>query len=165
MIETDAEHLQFEKGSFDCVFSYDTLEHVLHPDAVMRNALRALKKGGLLFLSFGPLYLSPFGQHAYRSITVPYCHLLFPGPMLNELATSRGLKTIDFHSVNGWPVTKYRKLLGEYSSSLRRIQYSENLNLEHLDLVRAYPSCFRSKTESFDDLIVESIEGVFEKVA
>lgn len=164
LMRMDAEDLQFEEESFDCVFSYDTFEHVARPDIFLLNAIRVLKRGGYLFLSFGPLYLSPFGQHAYRSITVPYCHLLFPGPLLNEFAASRGLKTIDFSRVNGWPVTAYRRLWEQHSPSLRTVRYEERLNLAHLDVIRSHPSCFRSKTEYFDDLVVETIDAVFEKV-
>jgi ubiquinone/menaquinone biosynthesis C-methylase UbiE len=164
MIQMDAQDLQFPDETFDCVFSYDTFEHVPHPDAMLRNAFKVLKKGGNLFLSFGPLYMSPFGQHAYRSITVPYCHLLFPGPVLNDFAVAKGRIPIDFEHVNGWPVARYRELWEAHASTLRSVRYNETLNLAHLDLIRSYPSCFRSKTESFDDLIVESITAVFEKV-
>ncbi len=165
LIQMDAEDLHFAEESFDCVFSYDSFEHFSHPDAVLRNASMVLKKGGYLYLSFGPLSMSPFGQHAYRSITIPYCHLLFPMPVLNEFAVAKGLEPIEFGHVNGWPLTRYRILWGEHSSSLRSVRYTETLNLAHLDLIRTYPSCFRSKTECFEDLIVESITAVFEKVS
>jgi len=37
-------------------------------------------------------------------------------------------------------------------------------NLAHLDLIRMYPSCLRNKTAQFDDLVVETVDAVFEKV-
>jgi SAM-dependent methyltransferase len=163
-LEMNAEQLQFENDSFDCVFSYDAFEHFSHPDLVCENAVRVLKPHGHFFFTFGPLYLSPFGQHAYRTITVPYCHLLFTRSALNDFAASKGLNRVDFSHVNGWQVTDYRKLWKKYSSSLKSIQYTESLNLAHLDLIRSHPSCFRSKTDCFDDLIVETVTAVFEKV-
>jgi len=109
----DAEHLQFPEESFDFVFSYDSFEHFSRPDAVFHNAIKVLRKGGLLALSFGPLYLSPYGQHAYRSIPVPYCHILFPPSMLNDFAAARGLTPIDFGHVNGWTLGRYREFWDE----------------------------------------------------
>jgi len=164
LLRMDAGHLQLPEGSFDCVFSYDAFEHFCDPEAVIQNALKVLKKQGHLFLSFGPLYWSPFGQHAYRTITVPYCQHLFPRSVLNEYASAKGLEPIEFGHVNGWSIIQYRNLWKKYASSLKSVRYSETLNLAHLDLIRTYPACFRSKTNYFDDVIVESITAVFEKV-
>lgn len=163
LVQMDAENLQFADESYDCIFSYDSFEHFRHPDVVLQNALRVLKKNGLLYLVFGPLYMSPFGQHAYRSITVPYCQFLFPRSALVDFVASRGLERIEFENVNEWPVTRFRKLWAEYASRLRCVGYSEILNLKHLQLVNSYPTCFRSKTSDFDNLIVESIEIALEK--
>jgi len=33
----------------------------------------------------------------------------------------------------------------------------------HLDMIVKYPSCFNSKTDCFDDLVVEGIEVLFPK--
>jgi SAM-dependent methyltransferase len=163
-LQMDAEDLQFPDGSFDCVFSYDAFEHFSHPELAFRNALRVLRRHGHLFLNFGPLYMSPFGQHAYRTITVPYCQFLFPMPLLHEFAVAKGLEPVDPIHLNGWPATRFRRLWEEHSSTYKSIQYTESLNLAHLDLVKSYPSCFRSKTNAFDDLIVETMNAVFEKV-
>ncbi|MEM7679163.1 MAG: class I SAM-dependent methyltransferase, partial [Myxococcota bacterium] len=88
LLEMDAAHLTFGDESFDFVFSYDTFEHFTDPEAVFHEASRVLRPGGLLYLVFGPLYLSPRGLHAYRTITVPYCHLLFAPEVLNQFADS-----------------------------------------------------------------------------
>lgn len=165
LLKMDAADLQFPNESFDCVFSYDAFEHFPNPEGVLQNARRVLKTGGHLFLTFGPLYMSPFGQHAYRTITVPYCQFLFPSSLLQEFATARALEPVNFEFVNGWSCKHYRRLWEEYSSSLGMVRYSETLNLEHLDLIKAYPTCFKNKTDWFDNLIVESITAVFKKIS
>lgn len=42
----DAHKLPFKAGSFDAAFSFEMLEHVYHPDKVLTEIKRVLKKGG-----------------------------------------------------------------------------------------------------------------------
>ena len=55
--EMDAEALQLPDESFDGVFSYDTFEHVARPDRVLAECIRVTRKGGYIYLNFGPLCL------------------------------------------------------------------------------------------------------------
>lgn len=163
LIQMDAAEMQFENESFDFVFSFDTFEHFSNPEDVIKEVIRVLKIGGYLYLLFEPLYMSPFGEHAYRSITVPYCQFLFPKNVINDFTKKHNLDKIDFNHVNGWPLEKYRALWKKYESRLEIIKYSEKYDLRHLKLIRKYPSCFKSKTNYFDNLIVSSIEVLFRK--
>lgn len=164
LMQMDAANLRFDDGSFDFVFSYDAFEHVASPEAVLLEAARVLKKGGCLYLDFGPLYFSPFGEHAYDSITVPYCQFLFSRTLINDFAVRNGLKPIDFDHVNGWSLERYRSLWAKHAGVLKRVRYFESVDLTHLDLIRAYPSCFRSKSNHFDDFIVDNIKVLFRKL-
>jgi len=47
-VQGNAEELPFENESFDAVLLIDMLEHSKHPDKVMKEVSRILKKGGLL---------------------------------------------------------------------------------------------------------------------
>ena len=47
--QADAHHLPFSENSFDVVCAMDLLEHVEKPFAVIREAARVLKPGGLFF--------------------------------------------------------------------------------------------------------------------
>lgn len=164
LLQMNAAHLQFEDESFDFVFSYDVFEHFAEPELVLQEAARVVKRGGYIYLTFGPLYMSPMGLHGYRSIPVPYCQLLFQKELLKDFTNARGLRPIDFAQVNEWSLEDYRKLWKGYSHRLKRIRYHERLNIFHLDLIMKYPSCFRSKTKYFDNLIVSSIEVLFKKI-
>ena len=163
LLQMDAAHLQFEGECFDFVFSYDAFEHFTEPELVLQEAIRVVKPGGYIYLVFGPLYMSPMGLHAYRSITVPYCQFLFPKKMLQDFANVKGLGQINFAQVNGLSLEDYRKLLNRYSNRLEKIEYHEELNLSP-DLIIKYPSCFKSKTKHFDSLIIPSIEVLFKKI-
>lgn len=162
LFEMDAAKLDFPDASFDAVFSYDTMEHFSDPRAVLYEALRVLRPGGALYFLFGPLYASPRGLHAYRTITVPYCHLLFDRPTLDAfVATLDGAKPIAWDAVNGMSVTDFRSLWRSVEGRAEREVYEERIDVSALDLVRRYPSCMKSSTRHFEDLVVSSIEVLF----
>jgi len=163
--QMNAADLQFEDESFDFVFSYDAFEHVSSPDDVLREALRVVKKGGGIYLDFGPLYYSPFGEHAYDTIPIPYCQFLFSQEQINEFAAKNGAQLIDFDHVNKWSAQNYRELWDKYSSVLSKVSYYESLDLSHLNLIREYPSCFKSKSVYFEDFVVDYIKVLFRKTA
>ena len=104
-----------------------------------------------------------YGAHAYSTITVPYCQFLFQKNILNDFAIQNGLNPIDFGHVNGWSIQSYRALWNKYSHALRRIRYHEQVDLSHLNLISKYPSCFKSKSDCFDNFIVKKISVLFQK--
>ncbi len=162
LFEMDAAKLDFADDSFDAVFSYDTMEHFADPRAVLDEALRVLRPGGVLYLLFGPLYASPRGLHAYRTITVPYCHLLFDRPTLDAFVeTLPDAKPIAWDAVNGMSVTDFRRLWSGVEDRVERVVYEERIDVSALDLVRRHASCMKRATPHFDDLVVSSIEVAF----
>ena len=163
LLQRDATRLELESGSFDLVFSYDSFEHVADPELVLREAARVTRKGGHVFLQFGPLYWSAFGQHAYRSVRVPWCHVLFEPQALQEFAMRSALAPIDFADVNGWSLGRFRELWEKYAARLRRVEYREIRDASHLELIRRHASCFRSKSALLEDFLVASIHVVFQK--
>lgn len=163
LLQMDATDLRFEDESFDFVFSYDTFEHVISPEGLLREAIRVVRKGGYIYLDFGPLYYSPFGQHAYRVIAVPYCQFLFPKNLIDEVVTQKGFNPLDFSPVNGWSLESYRELWDKYSHVLKRVRYHETVDLSHLSVIRTYPSCFKSKSSSFEKFIVAAMSVLFQK--
>jgi ubiquinone/menaquinone biosynthesis C-methylase UbiE len=164
LLKMDAAHLEFKDESFDFVFSYDSFEHFTQPDLVLQEVIRVAKKGGYIYLVFGPLYMSPKGLHAYRSVTVPYCQFLFRKEVLRNFTHMKGLEPIDFDQLNGWSLDNYRELWNRFSHSLKKVKYYEQIDPSGLDLIMKYPSCFKNKTPGFDNLIVSSIEVLFEKI-
>lgn len=72
----DATHLSFADESFDTIFSFQTLEHIEKPDAMVAEIYRCLTPGGVCILTV------PFliGQHAH--------------PFDFQRYTTRGLATL-----------------------------------------------------------------------
>ncbi|HII05866.1 MAG TPA: class I SAM-dependent methyltransferase [Methanotrichaceae archaeon] len=50
MINMDVTDTQFEDDSFDCIFCYHVLEHILDDKMAMKEILRVLKPGGWAIL-------------------------------------------------------------------------------------------------------------------
>lgn len=164
LLELNASSLPFKDESFDFVFSFDAFEHFADPESVLNEAYRVVKKGGYIYMNFGSPYMSPKGLHAYGSVTVPYCEVLFNEEMLKEYIMKNHLPKIDFNFVNGWTLEKFRKLWINFSDRLNLIKNIEIPTYEHLDLIEKYPSCFKSKTSYFDNFIISAIEVLFVKL-
>lgn len=160
-VQSDAGNIALAGGSIDLVYSFGSLEHFPHPDRSLFEVHRVLRRGGRAFFNFGPLYLSPYGRHAYRQIPVPFCHLLFGEPALHAYAAAAGLPH-DWPFVNGWALQQYRALWTSVEDRFRVLS-----NHEHstggvgMELVSRFPQCFRGT--SVDALLVSHVDIVLEK--
>jgi hypothetical protein len=122
------------------------------------------KPGGAVYLLFGPLYRSSYGLHAMLSITVPFCQMLFERASLESYVDEHDLEPIPFETLNGWSLGRFRDLWRRHAPSLAREMYREIPSLHGIDLVAEHPSCFRSKTDDFEDLLVTNIEVRFRRL-
>ncbi|MBD3255812.1 MAG: methyltransferase domain-containing protein [Candidatus Lokiarchaeota archaeon] len=165
LIKMDASNLKFENNSFDLVYTFDAFEHFLDPEKVLQEIIRVTKNDGYIYASFGLFYDAPWGPHSYRTINFPYWQHLFPEEMIYNFAKERNLPEFPEYTFNRWKVGQFRKLWKKYSESLKIIKYKEYLDLRYLDMIRNYPSCFKSKITNFEDLIVTSAKVVFKKIA
>ena len=72
----DAVSVPLKSNSVDLVVANDFMEHVLQPEAAIKEVLRVLKEGGFFFFEF-PAYYSPRGAHMHYHIYTPWCHVFF----------------------------------------------------------------------------------------
>jgi SAM-dependent methyltransferase len=163
LLEGDAAAIPLDDRSCDLVFSYNSFEHFSDPARVLAEAVRVVRSGGLIYLNFGPLYFSPYGLHAALSIRLPYCHLLFERPALERYVDARDLKPIPFETLNEWSVTRFRELWADVRGDCEIRMYREMRDVHGLELIRRFPSVFRAKTDTFDDLAISQIEIVLER--
>jgi 2-polyprenyl-6-hydroxyphenyl methylase/3-demethylubiquinone-9 3-methyltransferase len=159
----DAARMTLPDQAFDAVFTYNAFEHFADPAAVLGEIHRVLKPGGYAYANFGPIYTAPMGLHAYHQISVPYCQYLFPREVLVRYAEEQGLGALPFDEINYWSVAQFRALWRAFADRFDTVLYTERLETWGLDLVRRYPSCFRSKTDDFDNLVVSAIEIVLRR--
>lgn len=158
IVQSNAETIALRDRSIDLVYSFASVEHFSRPDRVLAEVARVLRPGGYAYLSFGPLYNSPYGRHAYRQIPVPFCHLLFAEQTLHAYAESKGLEH-RWPYVNGWSLAQYRALLAASEP-----QFSMEACTEHstggvgLELVSRYPGCFRGAAADLEELMIAHID-------
>jgi SAM-dependent methyltransferase len=88
------ETLPYKDGAFDCVLSYQTLEHVRDPEAVIAEMLRVTRAGGALHLRC-PDYRSAYEGH-YRLPWLP----LFPKPLARLYLKALGRPTAGLDDLN-----------------------------------------------------------------
>jgi spore maturation protein CgeB/ubiquinone/menaquinone biosynthesis C-methylase UbiE len=73
----DAVHLSFEDDSFDTVILGEILEHLNHPEKVLKEAKRVLKDGGMAIITV-PFGLSPNHDHKRTYYPVPFLETVQP---------------------------------------------------------------------------------------
>jgi SAM-dependent methyltransferase len=161
-IEADAGAIALADASVDLVYSFASLEHFPRPDACLREITRVLKPHGRAVITFGPLYLSPYGRHAYRQIPVPFCHLLFREEDLHAWAVARGLAHA-WPYVNGWTLAQYRSLL-HATPGLCVDSYQEHgTGGVGVELIASHPECFAPHATAIDEFLVTTIDVVLHK--
>jgi SAM-dependent methyltransferase len=88
-LEMSAENLLFKDKLFDFVFSINAFEHIPNPFRAMDEIMRVLRPGGLLYISFDPIWTSPFGHHMSR-IKDPWAHLLCSDDEIQQMILDNG---------------------------------------------------------------------------
>ena len=163
LLQSDACAVALADGSVDLVYSFASFEHFPHPDRCLAEIDRVLRPGGFAFINFGPLYLSPYGRHAYRQIPVPFCHLLFHEQNLHAFAERNGL-VHDWPYVNGWTLRRYRELFNTMSHRFTTRAYREySTGGVGVELITEYPSLFRRRSADLDEFLITTIDIALQK--
>lgn len=103
---------------YDITISHEALEHIDQPDRFLRSLPRLLKPDGVVFLAFGPLFHSPFGDHCdgFFRVNLPWRGVLFSEKALLRLR-QEFFRPDDI-------VKRFQDIVG----GLNLIRYSEFLN-------------------------------------
>lgn len=154
-------------ASVDLVVSYNTVEHIPDPAEAVREMVRITRPGGRVYLSFSPIYNSPFGLHAYRTFYAPYPQFLLRGEDLERFVGLNGINDLGrvrdaFQFVNEWGAAAYRALvIGLADAECER--FDAGRDLEHLGLVYRHLPSFWGRGLTFDELTTDSIRIVLRK--
>jgi SAM-dependent methyltransferase len=126
-------------GVFDVVVSLNCVEHFPNPLASLTEMKAALKPGGRIFVTFGPVWYSAYGPHQHEFTRAPWLHLLFSesvvmkvrGIMMNDLET----RTYSQRWLNQMSVRTFERLVPALDMVLEYSQYDCSLGLSVLSKV------------------------------
>jgi SAM-dependent methyltransferase len=65
-------------GPFEVIITQNSMEHFPSPGDTLLQMARALAGGGTIYVTFCPLWYTPYGAHMQHIIPIPWVHLLFP---------------------------------------------------------------------------------------
>jgi ubiquinone/menaquinone biosynthesis C-methylase UbiE len=156
-VKTDVcEKLPFDNETFDLVVSYNSFEHFPRPDKALRECVRVLKPGGKVYINFNPLYCSPWGLHAYRSLYMPYSQFLFSKDFILKKLLDLGIqdlgkKRAKLQFVNQWTSEAFNNLWVNSGCEVEVNEWHEDCG--YLDLVLKYPESFRGRGLKYQDLV------------
>jgi SAM-dependent methyltransferase len=157
----DAQQLACENNRFDFVCSFNAFEHIPDPARALREAVRVLRPGGIVYVACAPLYAAPFGLHA-PEIGIPYAQFLFSPEALNAYCAEQGLRRIDFGGVNGWSPAQYRQSVDSLDGVVVE-QYLQIYDPRYLGIIYRYPGQFKRSGRAIDDFLIGGLEIVLRK--
>lgn len=154
------EGLDLDDGSVDAVVSYNTFEHVGDPQAAFDEIVRVCRPGGHVRLAFGPLYASPWGLHAYRSLLMPYPQYLFSEGFVREKLREIGIRDLgedrdELQPLNGWTPGRFCALWAD--GPVRVVSEGFNVDRSHLDVVAQNPGAFRGRGLTLRDVTTANV--------
>jgi SAM-dependent methyltransferase len=158
--------IPLKSEDYDFVISYNTFEHFSDPEAALKEILRILRPGGLMFTQFNPLYCSPWGLHAYRSLRMPYPQFLFSDSFIDERLKESGISDLgsernELQYLNKWRPSQYESLWR--TSSAKLVTLTWHVNSDHVEMVQKYPEAFQGRNLVYDDLVRAGITVLLEK--
>jgi SAM-dependent methyltransferase len=158
--------VEITSNSQDLVTSFNTFEHVQDPTSALVELLRVVRPGGHIYLHFGPLYCSPIGLHAHKTLNMPFPQFLFREEFWRQKLREFGINDLggersDLQPLNKWRLHQFEELFhdcGGEAVLLKRF-YSRDCT----NLILKYPEAFRGRGLTYDDVTVQGLEVLLKK--
>jgi len=110
----DAQDLIYRENYFDLVFTQNALEHIPDPLVAIKESLRVLKPGGILYATFDPVWTADSGSHFLDFVKDPWLHII----LSDDEFCSRMRKG----GAQDWQLTSYRKDMNRLPCAFYRDQ-------------------------------------------
>jgi len=122
------------RGRFDVVTSQNSMEHFYDPVGALNQMKQALKKDGVIFLTFGPPWFAPFGSHQQFFVRIPWINILFEEKTVMAVRrrfNNDGATRYEEAGLNKMTVKKFETLIrdSELRMESRRYDCVKRLNL------------------------------------
>jgi len=158
--------LPIPNDAFDFVVSFNAFEHFQNPQRAMDELLRVTRAGRLMYFKFNPLFCSPWGMHAYRTLRMPYPQFLFSEVTIERKLDELGIfdlgkKRSELQTLNRWKPEQFKSLWTR--PDIEIVSCNWHRDEAHLDLVLEYPECFCGRGLTLDDLVISGVTVLLRK--
>jgi SAM-dependent methyltransferase len=162
--------LPLEADSFDVVCSYNAFMHFEDPAGALTEMARLCRKGGIIRLEFGPLYPSPWGLMAYRTIRMPFPQYLLSDPFLeaklqefghNVWPANLGRKKDSVVPLSGWKLDQYEQLWK--NSGCEIVTSQTTVSESDLELIERFPQAFCGRGLTYRDVTTRLLAVTLKK--
>lgn len=118
----DAQNLIYKDNLFSLVVSLNSFEHIMNPELAITEIHRVLKKDGIVFLKFDPVWTADSGNHFMQYVKEPWAHLIYSDEQISEMMKRNGATEVEIssylHEMNRLPVDYYLQLFDGFCKKI-----------------------------------------------
>lgn len=124
-------------NSIDVITSHDAFEHFENPASILDEMVRLVKPGGLIYIKFGPTWMSPWGRHMSGTFRKdrPWIHLIFPEKSIMRVHSV-------YHNEEELLERYAQRAGGLNQMTVKRcyqlVQANPNISVEHFEVIMLY---------------------------
>jgi len=122
----DATDLIYRDDSFDVVVSFNAMEHIPDPALALSEMIRVTRPGGLIYLTFDPIWTCDSGSHFQHRVSDPWRHLL-DDDFASAILRNGGSED----EANEFRFAMNRRRLDEYQAAFDRTRTQVDYLLEY----------------------------------
>lgn len=119
-------------SEFDIITSKSAFEHIMEPAKCLEEIGLRLKPGGKVYIGFGPLYRSPFGDHGISKpalgVRIPWAQVFLPERFIisqwNKKHPEKKVTSIFDFGLNKLSMAQFKEMF--YKSKLEVLYFSIN---------------------------------------
>lgn len=118
-------------GTFDIVISRNSFEHFYNPSETLKEMFELLSPSGKLYITFGPLWYSPWGTHMKFFLPLPWVQFFLPEMLvlwIRSFFRSDSASTYEEAGLNKMTVSKFKKVTSGYAIVFLSYECIFNLN-------------------------------------
>ena len=113
------------EGQFDVVVSLNAMEHFIAPEENIGEMAAALHPRGKIYLTFGPLWMAPYGHHMHFFTSAPWINLMFSEKSVFRIRSLyRDDAAMSYEpGLNRMTVAKFHHLVAGAGLKIEQIRY------------------------------------------
>lgn len=130
-----------DQRQWDVVVSINAMEHYPDPGGVLSLMMSAVRPGGRVLITFGPLWWAPYGSHTSYFCRIPWLQLWFTERAImtvrSKYRDDGAMRFEDCRAgLNRMSVRKFERLIRNYNARTRYVAVKRMQILTHIPILR-----------------------------